>query len=400
MNNLAQFSIYVFLLLFSVSVQAQGISFEHGSWEEVTAKAKEENKPIFVDAYTTWCGPCKWMAKNTFTQEEVGSYMDENFIAYKMDMEKGEGPAFAKKHKVAAFPTLLYFSAEGELLHKGVGALDADGLIALSKEAMDPAKQLATFHKKFADGKEDIDFLKNYVLLLVGAYEDAEAPFEKYWKKLDDAAKYDAEVLDILWQVTQRFADYRNEYTRFFIDNRSKYAETVDADKMTTYQSAAYRNAVWQITRVQDKKEAKKMLKEVTSMFPTYKKEIKPYLGYIKARGSKDADQLKKASRKYLKVTTNAYFLNNYAWNAFEKGETTKELKQGLSWINRALEQEENFAFMDTKAALLFRLERLKEAKAAAEKAIALAKAAEQEIDFSNTEELLKKINKEIENNS
>ena len=63
-------------LFFSVSVFAQdGIQFNHGTWAEVLATAKKENKLVFVDAFTTWCGPCKWMAKNTFPVKEVGTYM-------------------------------------------------------------------------------------------------------------------------------------------------------------------------------------------------------------------------------------------------------------------------------------------------------------------------------------
>ena len=72
----------------STAVQAQGIVFEEGQWADILKKAADQNKPIFVDAYTTWCGPCKWMAKNTFTDEKVGAYFTENYLAYKMDMEK------------------------------------------------------------------------------------------------------------------------------------------------------------------------------------------------------------------------------------------------------------------------------------------------------------------------
>ena len=49
------------ILLFSWNVFSQGIQFEIGSWKEVLQKAKQENKLIFVDLYTTWCGPCKKM---------------------------------------------------------------------------------------------------------------------------------------------------------------------------------------------------------------------------------------------------------------------------------------------------------------------------------------------------
>ena len=94
-------SVFVFLLTVSIyTINAQtttGIKFFEGSWEEVLAEAKKQNKPVFVDAYTSWCGPCKWMAKNIFTLESIGEFFNKNFVNYKFNMEKGEGPAFARK---------------------------------------------------------------------------------------------------------------------------------------------------------------------------------------------------------------------------------------------------------------------------------------------------------------
>src|SRR5688500_13575445 len=93
----------VLLLMFvHTGVLAQGIQFDQGSWADIKAKAKAEKKPIFVDAYTTWCGPCKKMAKEVFTQEAIGSYFNSTFINYQMDMEKGEGIEFAKQWEVNA----------------------------------------------------------------------------------------------------------------------------------------------------------------------------------------------------------------------------------------------------------------------------------------------------------
>ncbi|MDZ7846006.1 MAG: thioredoxin family protein [Owenweeksia sp.] len=60
----------------------------HSSSNEALQAAEEEGKPIFMDCYTTWCGPCKWMSANIFTQQEVGDYYNENYVCVKFDMEK------------------------------------------------------------------------------------------------------------------------------------------------------------------------------------------------------------------------------------------------------------------------------------------------------------------------
>ena len=80
-------------LLFCASASfAGGIDFLHNkNWKEILAQAKKENKLIFLDAYTSWCGPCKHMQSEVFTDMAVGYYFNKNFINVKMDMEEGEG---------------------------------------------------------------------------------------------------------------------------------------------------------------------------------------------------------------------------------------------------------------------------------------------------------------------
>jgi thiol-disulfide isomerase/thioredoxin len=109
-------------LLFSFGLSASKIEFRNLSLAEGLAAAKEEGKPVFIDCYTTWCGPCKWMTANIFTDESVAEYYNENYICLKIDMEKGEGIDIAKNYSVRAYPTLLYLDDSGETLLVSVGA--------------------------------------------------------------------------------------------------------------------------------------------------------------------------------------------------------------------------------------------------------------------------------------
>lgn len=98
-----------------------GIDFSTGSFNELLAKAKEENKLVFIDGYTSWCGPCKMLAKQTFPQKEVGSYMNPRFVSAQIDMERGEGPELAKRFNISAYPTMLILRPDGTLVDKLVG---------------------------------------------------------------------------------------------------------------------------------------------------------------------------------------------------------------------------------------------------------------------------------------
>lgn len=120
-------------LAWAAQLQAQGIDFFHGTWEEAKAKAKAENKLLFVDTYASWCGPCKWMAANAFPDASVGEHFNKYFINVKMDMEKGEGPSFAQKYPVSAYPTLMFINGDGKKMHEEVGAQDAAGLLEIGK---------------------------------------------------------------------------------------------------------------------------------------------------------------------------------------------------------------------------------------------------------------------------
>jgi thiol:disulfide interchange protein len=114
----------------------EGIQFFQGTWEEAKAKAKAENKIIFVDAYAVWCGPCKWMDVHVFSDERVGAFFNEHFISYKFDMEKGEGPDFARTYAVRGYPTLLFVAGDGKEVHRTMGSRSIETLIELGEEAL------------------------------------------------------------------------------------------------------------------------------------------------------------------------------------------------------------------------------------------------------------------------
>lgn len=112
-----------------------GINFYEGKWADVVADAKKSGKYIFVDAYTSWCGPCKLLKTSTFKEKQVATYFNGNYINYAVDMEKGAGVGLAERWEVTAYPTLLFFSPSGKLLMRQVGFVNGDALIAFGEQA-------------------------------------------------------------------------------------------------------------------------------------------------------------------------------------------------------------------------------------------------------------------------
>lgn len=106
----------------AVSAQGQGMTFKDGSLAEGLKDAAKEKKMLFVDVYTTWCGPCKFMSSNIFPSAEVGKVMNGSFINMKIDAEKGEGVTIAQDYKVTAYPTMLILDSTGKELSRIVGS--------------------------------------------------------------------------------------------------------------------------------------------------------------------------------------------------------------------------------------------------------------------------------------
>ena len=151
------------LVLVYPALNAQGISFFEKDWETALAEAKKQDKIIFVDAYAKWCGPCKKMARDVFTQEKVGSFFNENFINMKIDMEEGGGIAFGKSYPVRAYPTLFFINADGEILMKVVGGKQAEDLISLGKAAIKSWDRSGQYAERYEAGERDFDLMLNYV---------------------------------------------------------------------------------------------------------------------------------------------------------------------------------------------------------------------------------------------
>ncbi|HDR51695.1 MAG TPA: thioredoxin family protein [Mariniphaga anaerophila] len=113
-----------------------GIEFHQGSWSEALKKAQQEKKPVFLDVYATWYGPCKMLKARTFPNEEVGEFYNANFINVAVDGEKGEGLELARKYKVRGYPTLLYIDSEGKVIAQTAGYRNPKQFIQIGEQVI------------------------------------------------------------------------------------------------------------------------------------------------------------------------------------------------------------------------------------------------------------------------
>lgn len=141
------FILSILLAFFAFEGKAQGaskaaakqsgqINFIENSWSTALKQAAAQNKYIFVDAYASWCGPCKMLKATTFKNNKVAAFYNSNFINVAMDMEKGQGPALAAQWGLRVYPTLIIFNAKGKPVYGTEGFIKADDLIKFGVQAL------------------------------------------------------------------------------------------------------------------------------------------------------------------------------------------------------------------------------------------------------------------------
>lgn len=178
------------LLLAPTLAFSQGIHFEDGDWKTVLAKAKKDSRLVYVDVYTTWCGPCKVLAATIFPQKEAGDVYNARFVNYRIDAEKGEGVALAKKYEVNGFPTHLFIDPKTEaVVYRPMGApqtvagFNEHADIALAEQA-DPMTW-AVYTRDFKAGNRKPEFLASYLRKAERLDQSNDAILDAYVATLD-----------------------------------------------------------------------------------------------------------------------------------------------------------------------------------------------------------------------
>lgn len=218
MMNRIKFVPVLLLLLFcrfNSGYAQYSVIFEQGTWQEVLSKAKKNKKLIFLDCYATWCGPCKMLDKNVFTDKVFGDYVNRKYVNYKIDMEKGYGPTLRTKFKVSAYPTLLLVDPTTErAVHRIEGYNAPSVLIAKIEDGIGDNK-IENLKEKYRQGTRDTAFLKMYFSKLkdLGMENDLNACVTEYFQQVPDSEF----VSQFNWHIIVEYVEYFQtiEFQRF-----------------------------------------------------------------------------------------------------------------------------------------------------------------------------------------
>lgn len=211
-----------------------GIHFESGlTWNQIKSKAVAENKYIFMDCYTTWCGPCKFMSKEIFTKKIVGDYVNSRFISVAVQFDQTtkdnntvkkwykEAKEIAKAYSIHEYPTYLFFSPDGQPVHRFTGATgkEPNDFIQKVSEAYNPEKQYYYLVGNYKTHLQDSCFLRKTLkmCLQVGDKENSELISDA----LVGCLKYPFDTEDLVL-IKNSLQTESNKGFLFFMDNATK----------------------------------------------------------------------------------------------------------------------------------------------------------------------------------
>lgn len=394
--------VILFLTIGIANAQSsKGVIFEKElSWAQIQEKAKKENKYIFVDVFTTWCGPCKLMERDIFPQAQVGDFFNANFINVKVqaDVTDRDGEevknwykdaqAIVTTYNVDTYPVYLFFSPKGELVHRLNGASPtAADFIAKAELA------LSGYTKEkwqFVKGKKDQDFLLKLLksAQLINDREFVPVVANSYLATQENLLTEDN--IKLIAVSTKKIADLGFPVLRSHSDKADlvlgkgvseRIVKTIVFDElvlprlrkngekkdygggMVSYSGKVNEHVNWdelkQTLELKFPDLADALLMESIPIYYQWTQDWPAYASYI---GS-------------IEKQLNNQQLDSYANNLFLFSEDTKSLKVALKWSkDLALQKEkDNPRYLYTYANLLYKTGKTEEAIKAMGKAVELA---------------------------
>lgn len=352
--------------------QNRQIEFANGSWSEIVQQAKDEKKPIFVDAYAVWCGPCKWMSATVFTNDTVADFYNATFINVKIDMEKGEGIELAKKWQIKAYPTLLYFDETGELIHQVCGAFRSGDFVNKGEEALDPSKQIKFYQTKYQAGERSHTFVREYIDKMGEACMNSSEVLNSF---LDAQNPADL-VLRENWNLMQHFLEeYNSKSFKYLEENQQKFIDLYGENAVNEKLNAIYGRYLNQPLYVRDLQLFEKRKAELEVKNSSLINQLIDKSSITRAELEKDWKKYVATADQYIKKyeVNNWMHLNGFAWTAYEKITDKKLLKKAVIWIEKSISIEENTYNLDTYAHLLEAVGNTKKAIVTQEKVVKIA---------------------------
>ena len=373
-----------FLSITVLSIYGE-VNFHQGDFQSLLSTARKAGKPILIDAYTVWCGPCKMLDKEVFKDDLSSEYINKNFVSYKLDMEKGEGPLVAMKFRVNAYPSTLFLSPEGELLTKNVGFPGKEGYIEWCK---DVANGKYKPYKNLKASKLKMNFPEFYQKSFTSDKWKRQRP------KLEDINNYLDGQKDLFsevnWSVISVLSYYPHNKLNWVVTNLDKLKKVYPEEEVMDVLGRIVRTKADSLAKLNLADGDQKLRLIMKNYNITDEEAVNNNLMnyYFSAKQwSKLLDFVQtKAKNGHADPGT----MNSICWSIYEKSDDKEVLKKAVAAMEKAVKDKDHPYYIDTLAHLYFKTGQ--KAKALETARAALEKAKGMDVNMKETEKLIEKI--------
>jgi len=180
-------------------LQAQVKFIEVRTMDEMEAaqkKASDQQLMLFVDVYATWCGPCKLMDSEVYTDPDVAEYMNANFVCVRMDGETDYGRIYAAAQELQGYPCMFIFSRNGEPVSRVVGFTPAEELVSSLKGTVEGYKVIRGYQAKYQRGTLEVEEFAAYIDAVreMGNQKEAEKLAGEYMEQIMEEKLSDSDI--------------------------------------------------------------------------------------------------------------------------------------------------------------------------------------------------------------
>jgi thiol-disulfide isomerase/thioredoxin len=195
--------------------------------EAAMKKADDGILMVFVDVYATWCGPCKMMDSEVYTDVKVADYMNANFVNVRLDGETDFGRKYAAEQQLEGYPSMFVFSDEGDRVSKIVGFRPADELLTELNGVVTNYTEVKRYKAEYENGTISMEHLADYIVKMreVGNEEEAELLAGDYIKKQMGETLSDNDI-----KVVAYYTDLEDPWWPQFTSEADRVKEVLGQD--------------------------------------------------------------------------------------------------------------------------------------------------------------------------
>ncbi|MCK5067217.1 MAG: thioredoxin family protein [Bacteroidales bacterium] len=386
------------LLLFPAVINAQVSFIEVTTLQEMEAaqkRASDQMLMLFVDVYATWCGPCKMMDKQVYTDPAVADFMNARFVNVRLDGECEYGRQYVVEQQLEGYPSMFIFSDDGDRVSKVVGFTPAEELVASLKLTAEGYQKVKKYRARNMQGTLEAEAFADYITVVreMGNLEEADKLAGEYMEQVMDPRLSDNDIRVVAFHM-----DLEDTWWSTFSSDQNRLKRILGEDYLPAMEKI-YNNTLIKAVEEERIDLISKMANELSPLvedetgswdlrslpfiqYYYYSNRSGELIAYVDQRFSSD----RKGDHRWL------YGAASQITDMDQQYQTESLLKKEAEWFAACIELAEHFDYYFYQGMVLFFLKEREEAKASFLKAESLAATLEQQemiaqvLGFVNTQ--------------